>query len=302
MKKRIAILDLGTNTFHILIADAGMQPPVVIFQETIAVKLGEGGIGQGIINAAAAERGLNALKKFRQYIDQFEAEEIKAVATSAIRTASNGKEFLRQVKFETGIVPQFIDGSREAELIYLGVRRAVKFDNKALIIDIGGGSTEFIICDSNKIFWKKSYEIGAARLMDMFHHSDPIEHKEIEHMINYLDNVLPELKKELAIHKPELLIGSAGAFETFAELCDQGFVKGKETEFSFNLHRFDLIANWIMKSNHDQRSQKPAIIPVRVDMIVTAAILTKYVLQIHLFKSLKLSAYSLKEGLIFENH
>ena len=303
MKNRIAILDLGTNTFHILIADIAINPPVVIFRETIAVKLGEGGIGQGIINASATERGLSALHKFRQYINQYEVAEIKAVATSALRTASNGKEFLERVKLETDIIPQFISGEREAELIYLGVRRAVNLSQKkVLVIDIGGGSTECIICNSNKIFWKKSFEIGAARLMDMFHNYDPISKPDMEKLLKHLNFVLFELKAELKIHKPDVLIGSAGAFETFAELCDPKFIKDETIEFNFDLNKFDQISDWILNSNHDERSREAAIIPVRIDMIVTATVLTKYILQLHPFKSLWLSSYSLKEGLLFEGH
>lgn len=303
MKNRFAILDLGTNTFHILIAETGMPYPEIIFRETIAVKLGEGGISQGIINEDAAERGLNALKTFRQYINRYQVKEIKAVATSALRTASNGSEFLRQVMLETDIAPQFIDGAREAELIYLGVRRAVNFkNNKALIIDIGGGSTEFIICDNSQILWKKSFEIGAARLMDKFHRSDPISEQNIKELTNYLGLVLHELKAKLKTHNPDLLIGSAGAFETFAELSDPGYVNDQSTKFSFDLNKFDQISEWILKSSHDERSRKTAIIPVRVDMIVTATALTKYILGLHPFKSLKLSKYSLKEGLLFEGY
>lgn len=280
-----------------------MVSPEIIFCETIAVKLGEGGIGQGIINAAATERGLRALHKFRQQIDQYEVKEIRAVATSALRTASNGKEFLERVKIETDIVPQFISGEHEAELIYLGVRQAVNFNQKkALIIDIGGGSTEFIICDHNQLLWKKSFEIGTARLMDKFHHSDPISEQDIEELTSHLNLVLQELKAKLKIHNPDLLIGSAGAFETFAELSDPGYTNDEYTEFNFDLNKFDQISEWILKSSHDERSREPAIIPVRVDMIVTATALTKYILRLYPFKSLKLSKYSLKEGLLFEGY
>lgn len=301
MKSRIAILDLGTNTFHLLIAEPGLFRPVIIFQETIAVKLGEGGISKKIIRRDAASRGLKAIKKFKTYIDQFESNEIKAVATSALRTASNGQEFINKVETETGIQVEFIEGEREAELIYYGVRRALNLTiDKALIMDIGGGSTEFILCDKNQILWKKSFEIGAARLMDQFHHTDPISKIEIEELTNHLNSILPELKTELIIHKPKLLIGSAGAFETFATLCDEEFMNTTQTSFTFNMNKVSEIFDWIIKSNHEERERSQSIIPVRVDMIVTATLLTSYVLSLHPFKAIQLSRYSLKEGLLFE--
>lgn len=299
----IAILDLGTNTFHILIADRDLHSPVIIFQETIAVKLGEGGISKKIISGDAFERGLNAIKKFKAYIDQFEVDEIKAVATSALRTATNGKDFLNRVEAETGVQVIFIEGDREAELIYHGVRRAVDLSkSKALIIDIGGGSTEFILCNEKQIFWKKSFEIGAARLKDQFHHTDPISEFEIGELTKHLNTILPELKAELITHQPDLLVGSAGAFETFAALCDQEYTDTTETAFTFDLNKIREIFEWIIKSNHEEREQSQLIIPVRVDMIVTATLLTRYVLSLHPFKAMQLSRYSLKEGLLFENY
>jgi exopolyphosphatase/guanosine-5'-triphosphate,3'-diphosphate pyrophosphatase len=171
----IAILDLGTNTFQLLIANIIDNKPVLVFEESIAVKLGEGGIEKGYISEAAFDRGLSALKQFKKSIDQYQVKLVRAAATSALRSASNGAEFLEKIRSETGIIPEIITGEREAELIYQGVRAAINMgDEKCLIIDIGGGSVEFIICNQEEVFWKRSYDIGAARLMEQFHHSDPI--------------------------------------------------------------------------------------------------------------------------------
>ncbi len=298
----IAILDLGTNTFQLLIANIIDNKPVLVFEESIAVKLGEGGIEKGFISEAAFDRGLSALKQFKKSIDHYQVKLVRAAATSVVRTACNGAEFLDRIKSETGIVPEIITGVREAELIYLGVRAAINMgDQKCLIIDIGGGSVEFIICNKKEIFWKNSYNIGAARLMEQFHHSDPISEKDINELNLYLDNTLSEFKTQTKIHQPEMLIGSAGAFETFAELIDSQFkVSFENPEIKIELNNFAEVAEFILKSTHAERSSNPAIIPVRVDMIIMATLITKYVLNQFTFKSLKLSAYSLKEGLLFE--
>ena len=298
----IAILDLGTNTFHLLIAEIIDGAPVVLFQETIAVKLGEGGIGKGYISTSAFNRGVSALKRFKKSIDQHQVKLIRAVATSALRTAANGAEFLDKVRSETDIVPEIIDGEREAELIYQGVRGAINLaEEKCLIIDIGGGSVEFIICNKEELFWKQSYDIGVARLTEQFFHSDPISETDIKKLYKYLKIVLSELKTQIEIHKPELLIGSAGAFETFAELINPQFkVSFENPEFEIKLNDFAGVSELILKSTHDERSLIPAISPVRVDMIVMATLITKYILDQFAFKTLKLSTYSLKEGLLFE--
>lgn len=304
--KRVTILDLGTNTFHLLIADIGAgKLPAMIFQETIAVKLGEGGITEGRIIKSAFKRGITALKKFKDTIQHYRSDQVKAVATSAIRSATNGAEFIEKVKSETGISLEVINGDQEAELIYRGVSAGVKMDNDiTLIMDIGGGSVEFIICNDQQIFWKKSYPIGAARLMALFHHSDPISEKDTEALHHYLEHSLTDLEQQLTLYKPAMLIGSAGAFETFAELADPKFHLEANTfeksEFIIELEQFRKIAYKLLKSTHKEREQMPAIIPVRVDMIIVATLLTKYILDRTSVKSLKLSTYSLKEGILFD--
>ena len=298
---RVAILDLGTNTFHLLIADIrNNYIPEIVYQETIAVKLGEGGISKGYISDDAMERGIKALVKYEVCIDKFHPDQIKSAATAAIRSASNGGAFIEKVKKITGIELEIIDGDLEAELIYAGVRAAVKMEETSLIIDIGGGSVELIICDKIKIFWKKSYSLGAARLMDQFHHSNPISQTEMKELYRYLDQSLADLKEQLHIYKPELMIGSAGAFESFAKLQDTEFEPTFEKpEFILDIEKFHSISNMLITSTHKQRLQMPQLIPVRVDMIVVASILTKYILEICGPTALKVSAYSLKEGILF---
>lgn len=298
----IAIIDLGTNTFHLLIAEIMNGTPKVLFQETCAVKLGEGGIKKGHISNAAFDRGLTTLKSFQKSIDHYGVQQIIAIATSALRTASNGIDFLDRIRIETGISTEIITGNREAELIYFGVRSAIEMkEDCCLIMDIGGGSVEFIICNCKQIFWKKSFEIGVARLMEQFHHSDPIEETDIKKLFGYLDDTLIELFQKLGDYKPITLIGSAGAFETYAQLINPNLkINFENPKCRIEFVDFKRIVSLILKSTHSQRIQIPAIIPIRVDMIVTATLLTQYILEHHPFEQIKLSTYSLKEGLLFE--
>lgn len=298
---RAAVLDLGTNTFHLLIADiGGGNPPVPVYHETIAVKLGEGGISSGYIREEAFERGIRAVKDFKARIDQYRPDQTRSAATSAIRTASNGEEFIDRVRTETGLNLNIIQGDEEAKLIYQGVREAVDLDPCSLIMDIGGGSVEFIICDQKQIFWKKSFPVGAARLMEAFHHSDPISEAEIKKVRDHLSVSLAGLKRELDIYHPALMVGSAGAFETFAVMQDPGFRASFESPgFRMDIRKLRHIADIILKSTHEERMKMEAIIPVRKDMIVVSCVLTNYILEISGISALKLSAYSLKEGILF---
>ncbi|MES3019481.1 MAG: exopolyphosphatase [Bacteroidota bacterium] len=298
---RVAILDLGTNTFHLLIADIHELRPVIIHQDTIAVKLGEGGISRDYISPEAFDRGLKALKFFRETINQYKVTTVKGAATSAIRGASNGSDFIDKIKSETGLDLEIINGDREAELIYTGVKAAVNIEQVSLIVDIGGGSVEFIICDKTAIIWKKSYPIGAARLMEKFHRTDPISNKELSQINTYLQTTLTDLQEKLNLYRPVLMIGSAGSFETFAELQSPGLKFSFETpDHEINIRGFRDISRRIISSSHAERLQIPQIPAVRVDMIVVASILTNYILDIREFKSLKLSVFSLKEGLLFD--
>ncbi len=305
MKRRIAVLDLGTNTFHLLIADTvNSRIDQQLIAEKRDVKLGEGGITNGIIAEAAFKRGIEALRSFQSIINEYNPDEVHAVGTAALRSASNARDFIEQVKEETGITIEIVDGGREAELIYKGVRRAIDLSESGLIADIGGGSVEFIFCDKHEVVHKKSYPIGAARLMDLFHHSDPISETDILAIHQYLDEQLNDLKINAHIFKPQLLIGSAGAFETFVALAIDKFndhnVSYDGTSFFFQNGQFHSVINDILKSTHAEREANGAIIPVRVDMIVVAAVLTSYIVyELHI-PEIAMSAYSLREGLLFD--
>src|ERR1035437_7945094 len=230
---KIAIIDLGTNTFNIFIAeilpDKTFQK---LYKSKISVKLGEGGINKNHIEEKPFTRGIRALKKHKRTIERFGAEKVLAFATAAIRGASNGKDFIKMAKQKAGIEVKVISGEREAELIYYGVRTAVKMnETPSLIMDIGGGSTEFIIANNNEVLWKQSFLLGVARLMEKFKPSDPITKEEIEQVQNHLEKELQPLFSAVDLVAPpaasvegekmgrELeLIGSAGSFDSFAEM------------------------------------------------------------------------------------
>lgn len=304
MTRRIAALDLGTNTFHLIIADVSdIKIKEIVLAEQIHVKLGEGGINKGEIAPAAFQRGLEALSVFKNHISKSQADCIVAVGTAALRTAANGTEFITQIKNTTGISVDIIEGDREAELIYQGVQQSVDLAEPSVIMDIGGGSVEFIFCGSDGIHLKKSYPIGAAKLMDMFHHSDPISDNDITAIQVYLELILSELKSVANKYCPKVLIGSAGAFETFAALYQikyNGIPSEITRSFSFNKPDLDSVLSDIIKSTHPERANNAAILSVRTDMIVVASVLTRQVIKLLKVSSVIMSTYALKEGLLIE--
>ena len=305
--KKIAIIDLGTNTFNLLIAEVNTDRSYsILFHTKISVKLGEGGIGKGFITSPAFKRGIDAIKKYRKIIEKHNVEKVLAIATSAIRGASNGMDFVSEIKEECNIDVQVISGEREAELIYLGVKKAVKLSNEtSLIIDIGGGSTEFIIANENEIFWKHSFLLGAARLLELFNPSDPISNIEIEALITYLDSELKPLFLAVKKHPVAELIGSSGSFDSLADMIaaryySPSILEGK-TEFTYNLEDIKAIHHSILKSTKEERMKMKGLIEMRVDMIVISSILVDFIIRSFGIKKMRLSTYSLKEGVMEES-
>jgi exopolyphosphatase / guanosine-5'-triphosphate,3'-diphosphate pyrophosphatase len=305
MDKRFAVMDLGTNTFHLLIAEGDINNFREIVHENIAVKLGEGGINRGMILPAPFERGINTMKQFQRQIINNKTHNIKAIATSALRNTSNGKEFIDRVKIEAGIDIEIVDGDREATFIYSGVKASgLLSDQNSLIMDIGGGSVEFIIGNRSQLIWKQSFEIGAARLMERFHDTDPIPSTSIKALNLYLETTLTDLFKAVEQIPVHGLIGSSGAFETFAELIEikkTGYFDLKKIKtYDFDEEELLTVTNRVILSTHAEREANKNIIPVRVDMIVVASLITIYIMKKLNLNQVALCTYSLKEGVLAE--
>ena len=299
MSERFAVMDLGTNTFHLLIVEGNNE----ILRLQDAVKLGEGGINKGFIQPAAFERGVNTMQHFGKLLAKHEVQKVRAIATSALRNAANGQAFIDEVKTKAGIAIEIIDGNAEAGFIYKGVKAGGSLSNQnSLIVDIGGGSVEFIICNSETILWKQSFEIGAARLMDRFHHADPIPPDSINALNIYLEDKLQALFSAARSNPVFDMIGSSGVFESYAEMLEdnKGYIFDLKTTKNYNFDKTELLTliERIVLSTHQQRLITKGIIPVRTDMIVTASILTRFIIDQLGIDMISMSTNSLKEGVL----
>ncbi len=281
-----AVIDLGTNTFHLIIAEVVDSSVHVLYKTNVPVKLGEGRINEHIIIPAAFERGIQTLKTFQKTIKAYGATTVKAIATSAVRSASNGTDFV------------VITGDQEAIYIFNGVKATGVISGLSLIMDIGGGSTEFIICDNEQLLWKKSYDIGAARLLQAYFNTDPISQSDQQAITDHLDKELIELKEACSLYQPKHLIGSAGAFETFAAMLIKDLEIKSIKSAPIDLTAYHELAQKLITSNHDERDAMPDLIKLRVDMIVIASILTNYVIDNLKIAELSLSTYDLKMGVL----
>lgn len=305
INSRYAIIDLGSNTFHLLIIEKQGDTIHTLVKEQIPAKIAKAGINQGIIADEAIERALKVLHRFRQQIDDrgVALENCKALGTSAIRNANNGTEFCQIIEKETGIVIEVISGDREAELIYEGVRQALDLGAvPSLIMDIGGGSVEFIICNAARIFWKQSFEIGGQRLLEKFVHTDPVSFSAIQRMSNYFQEQLLPLLNAAHQYAPQTLVGSSGSFDTLADMDFMhrlGHLPNPEqTDFDYSMEEFYRAYELLTTLNRDERIAIPGMIELRVDMIVPAMVLIAHVLKSLNIKQIRCSTYALKEGIM----
>ncbi|THH41062.1 Ppx/GppA phosphatase family protein [Neolewinella litorea] len=293
-----AVIDLGTNTFHILIASVDANNLIhEVYRERIFVKLASDGIET--IGPAPFDRGITALRHFANVIKKYRVTEVTSIGTAALRTASNGEVFVRQAELETGLKIHLIQGDHEAQLITRGVLAALPpLDGRILIMDIGGGSTEYILASERGVHWRQSFPIGVAVLHRGFHHSDPITEAEIRDMHAFLDRVLAPLKEILQQYPTTHLVGAAGTFDVMAEVLKDAAAVAHPTSHTLDLKGMEELHFRIVASTTAERLDIPGIPPERVDLIVVAMLLIRYTVQLAGIDRITVSDYAMKEGML----
>ena len=308
---RTAVLDLGTNVFNMILSEFTPNGECKLIKECkCAAKLGAGGLSDGLIAPIAFETAVAALEKIMEAIGEAGgADKVIPYATSAVRDASNGLEFAEYLNRKFGFEIRVIPGEREAELIFKGIMESLghlrgadgKFatGENALMLDIGGGSNEFIITDGVQILWKRSFPIGMARMRERFNYQDPIPMAVVEEFEKFNNDVLQELWEQVGKYRPGIFIGSSGSFDTFKDIifnCGYGELP------SIELAKEDLenLNNVLVASMAHERLQMPGMVPIRVDYIVLASVFVQFVLHKVNPGIVYQSSYSLKEGAMKE--
>ncbi len=290
---RVAVIDLGTNTFNLLIAELNSVNFDVLHSDKVGVAIGMGGINENRISDDAWERSLNALISFKRVCDSYDVIQIRAIGTSAIRSASNSSEYIASVYKETGINIEIVSGLEEAALVYDGVRWFYDFKKPAVIMDIGGGSTEFISANEFGVLKAMSIDIGVSRIYQSLDLSDPFSESDIENIENWLEK---HAAGQLDDIHSDLLIGASGTFETFYEL--QHKIKFPSSLEVIPLKREDLekSIDSIISSTLKERELNEFIVSIRTKMAPIAAVKTRWVMNKLNVKDILISPCSLKEG------
>ena len=299
---RAAVIDLGTNTCNLLIAETSETGYKILHQSKDLVRLGDNKIKEGEISQEATQRTIESFLHHKEIIDKFQPEKIRVVATSAVRTAQNKIGFLETVSNACGWLVKVISGEKEAELIFDGVMLAFQnLENPSLILDIGGGSNELILARGNKIIWKESQPTGMARIINQFNLSNPINTEEADKLRAHFARFHEAAIEHCKTWKVETLIGCSGAFDTIADMID-GVNPGEKLRKTqeISLDSFYNVYNTLLQSTREERLQMKGMDFVRVDLIVPAVILIEFLISVNQIKQIIQTDYALREGVFYE--
>ena len=302
MSQRYAIIDLGTNTFHLLIASKGQSGFLDVQQrQQRPVKLMSNGFTEGQIPQDAYDRGIEAIRAFSRELEAQHAQLIKVLGTSALRSADNAFSFLNRAETLLNCPVSLIDGDEEATYIYHGTREAVGLGRAySLILDIGGGSVEFIIGNNDGLAWKRSLEIGAARLIARFPHDFPMTAEQKQAVRSYLDEQLSPVLPAIQAYQPADLIGASGYFETLVNLAYQEVRSDKigqmPLRYELTLDRFQQLEAMVMSRTTQELYDLPGMEAFRVPMMGVSSLLVRYLLDQLPLNTIYYANYAMKEG------
>jgi len=306
----IAALDMGTNSFHMVVVriDVALPAFTIIAREKESVRLGDCEPKTGNLKREVMEKGIATLRRFQDVAKTFNAEQTIAVATSAIREAPNGRDFLKKVADELDLNVSLISGQEEARRIYLGVLSAMEFNNQPqIIIDIGGGSTELILGDSLEPRSLSSTKVGAVRLSGEFVKTDPINRDEFAYLQAYirvmLERPVDELLAHLDVDELPRLIGTSGTIETIATINAReklGVVPNPLAGYQLHLKDLRELVNRFRKLSNAERLAIPGMSDRRSDIILPGALILQEAMVLLGVEYLTVCDRSLREGVIVD--
>jgi exopolyphosphatase / guanosine-5'-triphosphate,3'-diphosphate pyrophosphatase len=304
-QKIISAIDVGSNSFHMIIAGITGKTFSIIRKEREVIRLGTWKEGEEkIISEAEIDHAASILKRFRLIADSYRAR-IKAVATSAVRDASNNREFTDKIYARTGIKIDVITGRREAELIFTGVKKALSLGKKdSLCLDIGGGSTEMIYCADNKIVFAESFKLGAVRLTKKFFPGALLNHSSIAHCEEFIEEQFNE-NKNIRFKIPfEIAGGSSGTIQNAASIIHfgkQNKILRKLNEYCFTSQDLFEVIDFVLscKTTKD-RLRIGGIEGKRADILPAGLLILRKVFKLFDIQDMVISEYALREGIILE--
>ena len=305
----LAAIDLGTNSLHMVVVRIEPTLPAfsIIAREKDTVRLGDR-CPKGELKPEVMERAITTLRRFQEIAKSLNAQTMIAVATSALREAPNGKDFLQQVADQLGLSVDLISGQEEARRIYLGVLSGMELNHHPhIIIDIGGGSTELILGDSQEPRSLSSTKVGAVRLTAELITTDPINNAEFQYLQAYAKGMLERATEELrvALQPDEVprMVGTSGTIETLAMIHAReklGIVPSPLSGYQFSLKDLRELVSRLRKLSYAERAAIPGMSDRRSEIILAGAVILQEAMTLLGVESLTICERSLREGVIVD--
>jgi exopolyphosphatase / guanosine-5'-triphosphate,3'-diphosphate pyrophosphatase len=298
--KRVASIDIGTNTILLLIADTDHGEVTPLIEKETVVRLGEGLQKSGNLSTDAMDRGFRTLDDYLKQCKKIEVQTIFAVGTSALREARNSGFFLKRVKEELGLSIEVISGAEEAHLSFLAAARDLKEPDKAMmVIDVGGGSTEFILGKGDRMTHCVSLPLGLVRFTEQFLISDPVREEEWEKMKDWIEKMLPGIPRP---EKPFTMVSIGGTGTTLASVA-----QGLPEFIAHKIHHFILTKDEIRdqlllyrSKRIDERKMIPGLPPARADVILAGGTILYAAMEKLDCPSVLISSHGVRYGLLYK--
>ena len=306
---RVAAIDIGTNSTHLLVAavDAKLKTFSIVQAEKSTTRLGERDPETGALSDAAMERGFETLRRFRDLAHSHQVEQILTAATSAVREAPNGRDFLQLIKDELGLDVDLISGPEEARLIYLGVLSGMSFgDRPHLLLDIGGGSTELILADGRDARALTSTRVGAVRLQREFVKDDPMPPHRRSFLQAFiqgsLEPAVDKVRRRIKPGETPVLVATSGTAMAIGTLAAQEDDRPplKLHGYRVTRQRLDALVDKLVSLTPRQRRELSSLNERRAEIIVPGALILQTTMQMLAADELLLSERALREGLIVD--
>lgn len=306
----LAAIDIGTNSIHMVIVKIQPSLPAftIIAREKDTVRLGNRDRQTGHLTEEAMARSLKALRRCQELAKSFKVDALVTVATSAMREAPNGRDFLQRIEADLGLKVDLISGQEEARRIYLGVLSAIDFNQQPrILIDIGGGSTEISLVETHEPRFLSSTKLGAVRLSQDFVHSDPISKRDFLTLQAYIRGMLERPIDELKAHlKPGdvvEMIGTSGTIETLAMMHSMnklGAIPSPLHGYTFSAKRLDAMIQQMRELNCRERANLPGMSEKRAEIILAGAMILREAMDLLQMDRILLCERALREGVIVD--
>jgi exopolyphosphatase / guanosine-5'-triphosphate,3'-diphosphate pyrophosphatase len=301
---RLAAIDVGTNSVHMVIADVGPRGDITVIDRVKeTVRLGQGAFVSGQLAERPMELAVRSLANFNRLIKIRRVKRVRAVATSAVREARNRSTFVRRIRREAGIEVEVISGTEEARLIFIAARHAMGLDGGPyLLVDVGGGSVELVLVRDGEPLWMRSLGLGVSRLSDRFLAHDPPSEREVRALERCLEETMDDCLREARRYRVQRAIGTSGTINALVAMARaaRGEEFGRLHGARASAAEIGRLRRKVLQRDVAKRLGLAGMDAKRADLMPATAMLADHVLRRSGASELVACTWALREGLLLK--